>query len=160
MSAKHLLNAKKKQRRYYSGKKKRHTLKSQVVINQQSLHIVCTAHGVGREDDFRLFKRSRVRPAADIELLGDDRGYQGVVKLHVKSQTPKKKPLKQQLSATHKQQNRQLARERVVVEQVIGKLKVCKILAGRYRNRRRRFALRFNLIAALYNFELSLPALP
>lgn len=159
MSAKHLLNTQEKQRRYYSGKKKRHTLKSQVVINQQSLHIVCTAHGVGREHDFRLFKRSRVRTAADIELLGD-RGYQGVVKLHVKSQTPKKKPLKQQLSATHKQKNRQLARERVVVEQVIGKLKVFKILAGCYRNRRRRFALRFNLIAALYNFELSLPALP
>lgn len=128
------------------------------MINHQSLEIVCSAHGVGREHDFRLFKRSRVHRASQVELLGD-RGDQGVSKLHANSRIPKKKPPKQSLSAADKQRNRQLARERVVVEQVIGKLKVFKILAERYRNRRKRFALRFNLIAALYNFELSLPAL-
>jgi len=35
-------------------------------------------------------------------------------------------------------------------------LKVFRILSERYRNRRKRFPLRFNLIAAIYNFELSL----
>jgi len=34
-------------------------------------------------------------------------------------------------------------------------LKVFRILSERYRNRRRRFGLRFNLIAALYNHELN-----
>ncbi|MBT7069820.1 MAG: IS5/IS1182 family transposase, partial [Anaerolineae bacterium] len=38
---------------------------------------------------------------------------------------------------------------------VIGKLKVFRILSERYRNRRKRFGLRFNLIASLYNFELN-----
>jgi len=33
---------------------------------------------------------------------------------------------------------------------------VFRILSGRYRNRRKRFGLRCNLIAALYNFEYSL----
>jgi len=42
------------------------------------------------------------------------------------------------------------------VEHVIGKLKIFKILSDRYRNRRRRFGLRFNLIAGIYNFELKL----
>jgi hypothetical protein len=37
---------------------------------------------------------------------------------------------------------------------VIGKLKAFRILLERYRNRHRRFGLRVNLIAAIYNFEL------
>ena len=47
-----------------------------------------------------------------------------------------------------------LSKERSVVEHVIRSLKIFRILAERYRNRRKRFGLRFNLIAALYNHEL------
>ena len=39
-------------------------------------------------------------------------------------------------------------------EHVIGKIKRFKILSCRYRNRRKRFGLRVNLISAIYNFEL------
>ncbi|WP_395461592.1 hypothetical protein [Wolbachia endosymbiont (group A) of Therophilus tumidulus] len=39
---------------------------------------------------------------------------------------------------------------------VIGLLKRFKIIADRYRNRRKRFGLRFNLIAGIHNFELSI----
>ena len=46
-----------------------------------------------------------------------------------------------------------LSKERSVVEHVIRSLKIFRILAERYRNRRKRFGLRFNLIAALYNHE-------
>lgn len=42
---------KKKQRGYYSGKKKRHTLKAQVVVNQANGQIICTAFGKGRVHD-------------------------------------------------------------------------------------------------------------
>ncbi|HEY2811248.1 MAG TPA: IS5/IS1182 family transposase, partial [Rhabdochlamydiaceae bacterium] len=38
---------------------------------------------------------------------------------------------------------------------VIGSLKRFKILSDRYRNRRKRFTLRFNLIAGIYNLELA-----
>ena len=38
---------------------------------------------------------------------------------------------------------------------LIGSLKRFKIIADKYRNRRKRFALRFNRIAGIYNFELS-----
>jgi len=47
-----------------------------------------------------------------------------------------------------------LARQRIFVEHAIRKVKVFRILSERYRNRRKRFALRFNLIASLYNLEL------
>ena len=49
-----------------------------------------------------------------------------------------------------------ISSERVVNENVIGMIKRFKIVADRYRNRRKRFALRFNLIAGIYNFELNI----
>jgi hypothetical protein len=51
---------------------------------------------------------------------------------------------------------RQLAKERITVEHVQRKLNIFRILSSRYRNRRRRFGLRLNLIAGIYNYELSL----
>ncbi|MCC5638173.1 IS5/IS1182 family transposase, partial [Nostoc sp. CHAB 5844] len=53
--------------------------------------------------------------------------------------------------------NQELARIRVLGEHVNRQLKVFKILSLTYRNRRKRFSLRFNLIAGLYNYELHLP---
>jgi hypothetical protein len=47
------------------------------------------------------------------------------------------------------------ASARALNENVIGMLKRFKIIADRYRNRRKRFALRFNLISAIYNFEIN-----
>ncbi len=85
-----------------------------------------------------------------------DKGYQGIQKLHKYSQTPHKKPRKKELSQKQKKENRDLAALRIVVEHVYRSLKIFKILSERYRNRRKRFSLRFNLIAAIYNHELSL----
>ncbi|MCC5668489.1 IS5 family transposase [Nostoc sp. CHAB 5784] len=147
---------KKKQKQFYSGKKKRHTFKSQVVVDQSTREILCTSHGKGKEHDFRIFKNSKVRFRKDIEFLGD-KGYQGIHKLHAKSRIPKNKPLRGELNREEKKSNQELAKVRVVGEHINRKLKIFKILSDRYRNRRKRFALRFNLIAGLYNYELRLP---
>lgn len=143
------------QKRFYSGKKKRHTLKIQLVVDQHTQQIVCTAYGKGRRHDFKLFVRSQVRLHPQSVGLGD-KGYQGWQKLHSKVRIPKKKPKGGKLSATDKRYNRTLAQQRVVAEHVNRRLKIFKILSERYRNRRRRFGLRCNLIAALYNYELAL----
>lgn len=84
-----------------------------------------------------------------------DSGYQGLDKLHANTLTPYKAGRGKPLGSHHKRVNRALARMRVGVENVIGELKRFRILAERYRNRRRRFGLRFNLIAGLYNHGLS-----
>jgi len=68
---------------------------------------------------------------------------------------PFKKPKGGELSKEQKRENRELARKRIVVENVIRYLKIFRIVTEKYRNRRRRFGLRFNLIAGLYNFELN-----
>lgn len=83
-----------------------------------------------------------------------DTGYQGIKKLHQNSSLPKKKSKKKPLSKEDKKQNKQISSERVTNEHVIGKIKRFKIVADRYRNRRKRFGLRFNLISGIYNYEL------
>ncbi len=67
---------------------------------------------------------------------------------------PKKKSKKKPLTMQDKQQNRELSSQRVVNEHVIGMIKRFKIVADKYRNRRKRFGLRFNLIAGICNYEL------
>lgn len=125
-----------------------------LAIEQATGRIICTYFGKGRRHDFKLFQASGVRFHPQIQTL-QDKGYQGMQKLHPNSRLPKKKPKGGQLTAQDKAQNRTLARERVVIEQTNRCLKIFRILAERYRNRRRRFGLRCNLIAALYNYELS-----
>ncbi len=89
-------------------------------------------------------------------VINADTGYIGISKLHKNSVLPKKKSKKNPLSEKDKQNNRKLSSERILAEHVIGKVKIFKILSDRYRNRRKRFGLRFNLIAGIYNFELRL----
>lgn len=125
------------------------------MVNGRSRQVICTAHGRGPIHDFALYKQSKLDLHDNLELLADS-GYQGISKLHDKSRTPKKRSKKRQLTKDEKRANRELSRRRIVVENVIRSLKIFRILLERYRNRRKRFSLRFNLIAGLYNFELNL----
>jgi IS5 family transposase len=125
------------------------------VVDQSTGRIICTAFAKGRVHDFRLFKQSRLPVSSKIQLLAD-KGYQGILNLHSNSQTPKKKPRKAALDKPDRHYNRDLARRRVIAEHVNRRLKIWRIVAERYRNRRKRFGLRFNLIAGLYNYELAM----
>lgn len=124
------------------------------MVNQATGQIICTAFGKGQVHDFRLFKLHRL-PMLPTQLCLADKGYQGITKLHSSSCTPTKKPRKAKLDQSERQHNQLLARLRVVCEHVNRRLKIFRILCERYRNRRRRFGLRFNLIAAILNYELA-----
>jgi len=67
----------------------------------------------------------------------------------------RKKTKTHPLTKEDKRKNQVLSSELVLNENVIGMLKRFKIISERYRNRRKRFGLRFNLIAAIYNMELA-----
>lgn len=101
-----------------------------------------------------MFKESGVRFKKETAVLTDT-GYQGLQKIHFNSQLPKKRSKKNPLTKEDKKSNRKLSSLRVVNENVIGMLKRFKIIADKYRNRRKRFGLRFNLIAGIYNYELA-----
>ena len=125
-----------------------------MLVELETGQIICTAVDMGRTHDFKLLKRSRL-PFISSQLCLADRGYQGFSRLHLGACTPTKKPRKQPLPKAEKQHNRALARLRVRVEHVIRRFKIFRIFSGRYRNRRRRFGLRLNLIAGLLNYELA-----
>ncbi len=146
---------KRKQKEFYSGKKKHHTLKCQVIIDKATLDILYLHFGHGRTHDFKLFKASGVHFNPDTKSL-EDSGYQGITRYHSNSFIPQKKPKNGELYESEREYNRALGSERICIEHVNRRLKIFKILALRYRNRRKRYGLRFNLIAALYNHERSL----
>ncbi|WCR53231.1 MAG: hypothetical protein PG981_000253 [Wolbachia endosymbiont of Ctenocephalides orientis wCori] len=50
----------KKQKRFYSGKKKKHSIKTQIIAEKENKKIICTSFSNGRKHDFRLFKESKV----------------------------------------------------------------------------------------------------
>jgi len=83
-----------------------------------------------------------------------DTGFQGLQKIHANTAMPKKSSKKNPLTQDDKKKNKELSSERVTNENVIYMIKRFKIVADRYRNRRKRFALRFNLISGICNFEL------
>jgi hypothetical protein len=91
--------------------------------------------------------------AKSIKVLTDT-GYQGFQKIHQNTEMPRKKSKKNPLTAADKLKNCELSSMRVLNEHVIGKIKRFKILSDKYRNRRKRFGLRFNLISGIYNYEL------
>ena len=126
-----------------------------MIADQKTAEIVATAFTYGSKHDFQLFKEDGSDIAEHIRVLADA-GYQGLAELHENCQTPFKKSKYHALTQKEKQRNRTLARKRILIEHIFRRLKVFRILGERYRNRRKRFALRFNLIAAIYNLELTL----
>jgi hypothetical protein len=124
-----------------------------VVVDKKTRKVICTAFSNGKRHDFRLFKESKTHIHPDT-LAETDTGYIGIKKIHAKSLLPKKKSKKNPLTAEDKESNRKISSERVGNEHAIGFIKRFRILSERYRNRRKRFALRFNLIAGFCNFEL------
>ena len=124
-------------------------------MNWETQQIIATAFGKGRTHDFKLFKHSCTHVHPNVMVLAD-LGYLGLEKLHTHSFLPIKATKHHPLSSEEKCANRTLARLRLHIERVIGRLKVFRILAERYRGRRKRFGLRFNLIAGIHNVELAL----
>ncbi len=122
-------------------------------MDKKRKEIICTNFSNGKRHDFRLFKESGIHIHPEIKILTDT-GYQGINRLHHHSALPKKRTKNNPLTKEDKKKNRQLSSERVLNENVIGMVKRFKIISDRYRNRRKRFGLRFNLIAGIYNFEL------
>jgi hypothetical protein len=113
------------QRGYYSGKKKTHTLKSQVVVQPGTGLFLDVADSVpGPTNDRTLLRQSgeRARLPRDA-VLGGDLGYYGETQGpdDVAIATPRRKPREQERPEIDAQYNRAFARVRVEVEQSIGR---------------------------------------
>ena len=108
----------------------------------------------GKKHNFRLFKASKSELHPQINVITDT-GYQELQKLHAKTQMPKKKSHKNPLTKEDKLGNQNISRAGGANKNVIGMIKRFKIIASRYRNRRKRFTRCSNIIEGIYNLELS-----
>lgn len=100
------------QKKFYSGKKKNHTLKNQVIVLPNGKDIVdVTAGAPGQKSDINLF-RERQQELAPNQKFSGDKGYVGEPSI----KTPHKKSKNRELTASQKQQNFELSSERIVVE--------------------------------------------
>ncbi len=94
-----------KQKEFSSGKKKHHTLKCQVIINEATLDIICLHFGHGRTHNFKLFKASGVYFNSETKSL-EDSGYKGIARFHSNNFIPQKKPKYGELSDSDCRYNR------------------------------------------------------
>ena len=127
-------------------------MKTLVVVCKKTRRVICVFCCNGKKHDFRQFKESQIHMLEKIQAETDT-GFIGIHKYHKNSLLPKKSSKKQPLTKEDKLSNRIISSERVANEHTIGFIKRFKILSERYRNRRKRFGLRFNLLAGICNFD-------
>lgn len=146
---------KRRQRAYYSGKKKAHTLKSQVAVDEESGAIVDVSDSVpGPWADITLLKTSRLMKRLPTGVGGiGDLGYVGIGELHPTGlgAAPRRKPRGQERPPADRKYNRAFSRRRIVVEHAIGRLRRFRAVAHVNRHPRPRHAMRVRAIAGLVN---------
>jgi len=156
-----------RQQEMYSGKKGYHTLKNTVISTSKRFIVFLGLTTFGRMHDFALFKQEfapdedwfeTFKVWVDLGYLGFDKNYE-TLELHLphkKPRTSKANP-KPSLTEQQKEENRQMGRFRVVVENAICGLKRFNILVHKFRNRTDNFADDVVLAAAgLHNLSISL----
>ena len=146
--------SKRKRKTHYSGKKKRHTVKTQITVNKAGLIIHKTRHARGSRHDY-----------ADNVSLGLDLGYDGVQKdyphLNVEAPFKRRSPGRgrrgfkaKDLTSKQKAFNQKLRKERVIVEHTIGRLKKFRIMAHEFRNRLKNYDITTSIVCGLTNFRM------
>ncbi|MEN9935385.1 MAG: hypothetical protein RLZZ387_1964 [Chloroflexota bacterium] len=116
-----------RQQQYYSGKKKRHTVKNVVVVEKRTRRIRMLSRTTeGKRSDKRIAEDEDYRFPKDSRLWYDlgFQGYRprGAIPIH-----PIKKPRNGELTPGQKHHNRAIAHGRVRVEHAIGGVKVFHI---------------------------------
>jgi len=157
--------AKHKRKTHYSGKKKRHTVKTQLTVNKEGLIIHKTRHVKGSMHDYALYKCSHPLLPSNVEV-GLDLGYVGVKDdfpnlncvLPIKKKNPGRGKVgvrAQELLDVQKANNRALAKERVVVEHTNSRVKKFRIFGSEFRSRLRRYDLVTDVVCGLVNFRIT-----
>jgi hypothetical protein len=144
-----------RQRAYYSGKKKAHTLKSQVAIDEDGQVVDVGPSRPGCWADLKVFRRSGLVGKllrAKVGALGD-LGYVGLDGVHPKlhGATPRRKPRGQPRPAEDRRYNRAFARRRIKVEHAIGRLRRYQALTAVNRHGRQGHEMRVRAVAGLVN---------
>lgn len=118
-------------------------------------HRACQlAFSNGHTHDFTLFKESIGYSLLQSTLIFVDLGYLGLLKFHENTFIPTKCSKHHLLTQEDRRLNREIAKIRIEVEHFNAKFKTFQIMAQPYRNRRKRFELRAELICGIINHEM------
>ena len=143
-----------KPRRHDSGKKKRHAITHQVVVvrkkkrgrGKRTVRVAAVGKAApGKRHDKKMYDRSRLELPDGVRGTGDS-GYRGT-----DLEVPHRKPRGGTLTGRQKAGNRRLSKRRVAVEHGIGKMKIWRIVADRFRNPRRTHTVIMKNVAGLHN---------
>jgi DDE superfamily endonuclease/Helix-turn-helix of DDE superfamily endonuclease len=155
---------KEKRKTHYSGKKRRHTVKTQLTVNGDGLIVHRTNHARGRTHDYALFKHNRpnlpekVRPVLDLGYYGIQNDYREMdpmipFKRHGGGRGHGGEKARE-LTPEQKAFNSQLSKERVVVEHTISRLKKFRVMADEFRNRLRHYDAMTDIVSGLVNLRI------
>lgn len=147
-------------KRRYSGKKKMHTRKNTVIVDENRRFLYVSPTKNGKIHDFKMFKKevlAKIFPEGSCVWV--DKGYQGIKSLmdeQIQVAIPYKKKKKEKLSPMEKKENRAINQLRVVVEHAIGGMKRMACCQVPIRNRNSKIEDQIPLLAAgLWNFHLA-----
>lgn len=122
-----------KQRVYYSGKKKKHTVKNNLVVHPESRQVCYLSPTVpGKKHDKKLADETGMTFPMNT-ILEQDTGYQGYQPDGVIILQPKKKPKGNELSIAEKFINKAISSARILVENIIAGIKRCHIVKDVFR---------------------------
>lgn len=136
---------------YYSGKKKRHILKTEIQMTEDGKIVHISNPYRGKIHDMNIRKQGPPLHPDDTAYV--DSGYQGMQQDHANTEYPYKRSKNKPLTPDEKEYNRALSRVRVKVEHKIRQLKVFRILKEQYRNRRKGFGIAINIVAGIVNMR-------
>ncbi|MCP3883982.1 MAG: transposase [Propionibacteriaceae bacterium] len=142
----------------YSGKKKQHTLKSQVAVDEVSGRVVDVGDSApGPKADLTLLAKSKLmaRLPEGVGGIGDS-AYQGIAQLHPHGlgASPRKKPRGQPRPPEDKAYNTAFSSRRIIVENTIGRMRRYQSITQTDRNHRQLHTPRVVAIAGLVNRQI------
>src|SRR3990172_2200683 len=151
------------QKKYYSGKKKRHTIKTQITVNTKGKILMVSKSYPGRIHDYTIFKQENTAKKLPTKSVHyGDSGYDGAPNdypEHTIIIPVKRRRNHSTLSLSEKRFNRKHSRIRILFEHVLSRMKKYQILAKVYRHKMIDYNRRFRNIAALINFRLASSAI-
>lgn len=143
------------QKTYYSGKKKSHTVKNNIISDRRGKVLYLSDTYEGKKHDKKIVDEEDYAFPKDSILL-QDTGFQGHQPEGVTVLQPKKKPRGGELTPADKIINRAISSIRVGVEHTIGGVKRAQIVVQKFRNRTAHFVDDvMETACGLHNFRVS-----
>ena len=138
------------QKQYYSGKQKRHTLKTQFVVLPKGTDIVDVVVGKpGPISDIKICRQTLPKFKEE-QVFSGDKAYVGESQIT----TPSKKPKNGELTEAQKEENKLLSSQRIFVEHLIRVVKIFKIAQERFRLNKQRYQSVILTVCALVRLRI------